>query len=63
MNRLIEKLGSGRFIFTVISAFVFLIGSFRELIPSDKVVEIIMLIIIFYFNRTDRKTNGEEKKQ
>lgn len=50
-----NKLFSGRFIFTVISAIIFLIGSVLGTITPDKVTEIIMLVIIFYFNRTDRK--------
>jgi len=49
------KLLSGRFLFTVITAIVFAYGSFKQIIPADKQIEIIMLIIIFYFNRTDRK--------
>lgn len=50
-----QKLFSGRFLFTVCTAIVFLLGSLRGTIPADKIIEVIMLVIIFYFNRTDRK--------
>lgn len=53
------KLFSGRFVFTVISGIVFLNASLSGLIPADKTAEIIMLVIVFYFNRTDRGGNGE----
>lgn len=52
---MLTKLTSGRFLFTIITATVFAYGSFRQYIPAEKQIEIIMLIIVFYFSRTDRK--------
>jgi hypothetical protein len=43
------------------AAIVFLYGSIRGTIPSDKIIEIIMLVLVFYFNRTDR-INPNEKE-
>lgn len=51
----LNKLLSGRLIFTICTAIVFMVGSLNKLFPADKIAEIIMLVIIFYFNRTDRK--------
>jgi len=56
---MIEKLLSGRYIFTIVCASVFAILSVMGKIPVDKVVEVIMLVLVFYFTRTDRKQ--EEK--
>lgn len=52
---MIDKLLSGRFIFTVVSAGVFAILSITGKIPAEKAVEIIMLVLVFYFTRTDRQ--------
>lgn len=54
MNKIWEKIASGRFIFTVITAWVFFIMALKGGMPADKVAEIIMMVIIFYFSRTDR---------
>ena len=50
-----HKLFSGRFIFTVVTAIVFFWASFVRILTNEQIVSIIMLIIGFYFNRTDRK--------
>lgn len=55
------KLLSGRFIFTVITAFVFAYSVWKESLNNEQIVAIIMLIIGFYFNRTDRNQNGGAK--
>lgn len=54
---MLSKLTSGRFLFTIITAVVFAYGSFKQYIPTEKQIEIIMLIIVFYFSRTDRNGN------
>jgi len=54
-----SKLLSGRYLFTIAACFVFLLGSLKSTIPADKQFEIIMLVLVFYFNRTDR--NGTPK--
>jgi hypothetical protein len=51
-----NKLLSGRFIFTMIAAFVFLILSVNRVLPVDKVHEILLIVIYGYFQRTDRQT-------
>uniref|UniRef100_A0A6M3LJY9 Uncharacterized protein n=1 Tax=viral metagenome TaxID=1070528 RepID=A0A6M3LJY9_9ZZZZ len=49
-----NKLSSGRFLMTLIAGIVFLWGSVTNILPADKQFEIIMLVLVFYFNRTDR---------
>jgi len=58
---MIEKMLSGRFIFTIVCAMVFAILSIKGKIPADKTVEIIMLVLMFYFTRNDRQQNGGSK--
>ena len=50
----ITKLLSGRFIFTIITALVFAYLSLKGLLPQDKVMEVILLVVYAYFNRGDR---------
>ena len=51
-----DKLLSGRFIFTVVAALVFSIMSISGKLPVDKVNEIILIVIYAYFSRNDRST-------
>jgi hypothetical protein len=60
IKEIIDKILSGRFIFTVVSAFVFAVLSLRGVLTVDKVMEIILIVIYAYFNRPDR-TNGKEQ--
>ena len=46
-----NKLTSGRFIFTVVTAMVFAWASIYDLLSSEQVVSVIMLIVAFYFNK------------
>ena len=48
------KFMSGRWIFTVITALVFLYCTFAKILPPIDVKEIIMIVIVFYFQRPDR---------
>ena len=49
-----EKLLSGRFIFTVITSFVFAWASYTGKLTQDQIAGIILIVISFYFNRQDR---------
>ena len=58
-----EKLLSGRWIFTLIAAFVFAVLSIKGTLPSDKVMEVILVVVMAYFSRGDRTpTNGGATK-
>jgi hypothetical protein len=45
------KLTSGKFIFTIISALVFAVMALKGLLPQDKVMEVILIVIYAYFTR------------
>ncbi len=53
-EKVIAKLLSGKFLFTVITAIVFAYMSITGKLTSDKVTEIILLVLYAYFTR---KTN------
>ena len=54
-----EKLLSGRYFFTIVSAGVFAWASVNKIISSEQIVSIVMLVVAFYFNRNDRQKKEE----
>jgi hypothetical protein len=57
-----NKLLSGRFIFTIVVAFVFAVLSIGKIMPVDKVYEVILIVVYAYFSRNDRnQQNGGVK--
>jgi len=61
MQKVIEKFTSGRFIFTVVSAGVFLYLSIVGALPADDVMKILLIVVYAYFNRSDRGGNRNGK--
>jgi len=57
-----NKLFSGRFLFTVVAAFVFAVLAIGKIMPVDKVYEIILIVVYAYFSRGDRQQKGEQQK-
>jgi hypothetical protein len=55
-----EKLTSGKFIFTMVAALVFAYLAITKVLPTDKVMEVILIVIYAYF--TKRQENGKEQK-
>jgi len=58
---MLNKLLSGRWLFTVVAALVFLILSVNKVLPVDKVTEVILVVVMAYFGRPDRPANGQPK--
>lgn len=52
-----SKLTSGRFLFTLVTAVVFLYSTIAGALNNEQIVSIIMLVVAFYFNK-----NREEKE-
>lgn len=44
-----KKLLSGRFLFTVAAAVVFLFSSFNKTLTNEQIVSIITIVVAFYF--------------
>jgi len=54
-----SKLTSGKFILTVVCAFVFAFLSINQILPTDKVMEILLIVIYAYFTKkTDNNNKG-----
>jgi hypothetical protein len=62
MIKLLDKLGSGRFLFTICTALVFLYATVKGILNNEQIVSIIMLVISFYFSMNRTQPNEEEKK-
>jgi hypothetical protein len=62
VDKILAKLLSGRFIFTIIVALVFAYCSVARILPIDKTHEILLIVIYAYFSRQDRvKPDGGAK--
>ena len=57
---ILSKVGSGRYILTVITGLVFGIASLKGLIDKDVIATIIVMVFTLYFSRNDRG-NGTPK--
>ena len=58
-----SKLFSGRFIFTLAAAYVFVFGAMTKLLSAEMVASVVSTVVALYFSRNDRSTNngGTEK--
>jgi len=52
---MLHKFLSGRWLFTLASAVVFVLLSLAGKLPSEAVIAVIMYVVQSYFNRNDRK--------
>jgi hypothetical protein len=57
---IIAKLTSGKFLLTMIAGLVFGILAVNKTLPSDKVMEVILIVIYGYFTR--KTENGANKQ-
>jgi hypothetical protein len=58
LERLMYKITSGRFIFTVVAAFVYAYMSINGIIKEDRVMEILLIVVYAYFSRPRVEANG-----
>jgi len=56
-----NKLLSGKFIFTVITGFVFAYTACKSIISGEQVYGIIMLVVAFYFGKRSETDNSKPK--
>ncbi len=57
-----DKLTSGKFLFTVITAVVFAYSVYAKILSADKITEIILLVVYAYFNKPAIEQNGGQQK-
>ena len=61
IKEILDKVLSGRFILTVICGVVFAYATWKRIIPADAVIAVLSMVFISYFQRQDRKQEGEQK--
>lgn len=57
IERLIFKITSGRFVFTVVTAGVFSYMACKGILKEDRVMEVILIVLYAYFSRP--RVNGK----
>lgn len=55
-----EKVFSGKFVFTVITALVFSYAVYAKILTGEQVYGVIMLVVAFYFNK-NQETQAQPK--
>jgi hypothetical protein len=58
---IVEKITSGKFLFTITCALVFAYLSVKGILPADKVYDIILIVVYAYFTKKSEETKGEGK--
>lgn len=53
-----DKLWSGKFLFTMVAALVFAVLSIKGAMPVDKVYEVILIVVYAYFSKQSTPTKG-----
>jgi len=59
-KEIIEKATSGKFIFTMVSALVFAYCAVRGILPQDKIMEVILVVVYAYFTKAQPDTKTGE---
>ena len=61
LKRIVFKLTSGKFIFTIIIALVYaFLACYTDKIPSDKINEITLICLYAYFTRRMSEDDGDD---
>ena len=60
-ERLIWKVTSGRFIFTIIVGFVFAYLACTGALKEDRVMEVVLVVLYAYFTQKRQNGNNEHK--
>ena len=61
MKELLTKLGSGRYILTVISGLTFAYAVYAKIMPPEATASILTSVFTSYFLRDRSKENGQPK--
>jgi hypothetical protein len=55
-----SKFSSGKFIFTMVAALVFAYCAVRGILPQDKIMEVILVVVYAYFTKAAPETKSGE---
>ena len=58
LERLMYKMTSGRFIFTVVAAGVYAYMAVNGILKEDRVMEVLLIVVYAYFSRPRTDVNG-----
>lgn len=58
-----NKVFSGKFVFTVITAVVFAYSAWAKVLNGEQIYGVIMLVVAFYFNRNQEQQNGGKNEE
>ena len=61
MNELLSKLGSGRYVLTVISGLTFAYAVYSKILSAEATASILTAVFMSYFQRDRSKENGLQK--
>lgn len=57
---IIEKFTSGKFIFTMVAALIFAYCAIKGILPQDKIMEVILVVVYAYFTKSQPDTKTGE---
>ena len=63
LERLMYKITSGRFIFTVVAAIVYASMAMTGALKEDRVMEILLIVVYAYFSRPRTDSNGNNTEE
>lgn len=55
-----SKFTSGKFVFTMVAALVFAYCAIRGILPQDKIMEVILVVVYAYFTKAQPETKAGE---
>jgi hypothetical protein len=61
MNRILDKLTSGRWLLSVLMGWAFLYMVVTQTIGAEAALPVILLVVNWYFERRDRKNDKDTK--
>jgi hypothetical protein len=59
-KEVLEKLTSGKFIFTMVAALIFAYCAIKGILPQDKIMEVILVVVYAYFTKSAAETKSGE---
>lgn len=63
LERLMYKITSGRFVFTIVAALVYARLAMTGALKEDRVMEILLIVVYAYFSRPRTDNNGNNTEE
>ena len=62
-KEVLDKFTSGKFIFTMVAALIFAYCAIKGILPQDKIMEVILVVVYAYFTKAADTKSGETTTQ